>query len=442
MKKLVLSTIILFVAKIIFAQNIDTVQFAKWVKANAIELNENSGFAKLAEVLSNKTIIGLGECVHGSKTINNIRFDVTKALIEKNDFDNIAFEMSFNTGLRINHYLQTGEGNIEQILQESHFFLNSAEMLDFVKWIKHYNEQSVKPVNIYGFDIQVNIDIVEDLQKYYANTDKKAENITATLIGIIANNGGIWAFRKYPEILQDSVMKITSRLTEKHHLNRKEYILKSGFVEYEYAAKRIEVLSNLLKMINSGYGQSLIMRDSCNAELIKWIKNFEGEKSKIILLAHNGHLGKSLWFYPRARTLSTQGFYEYFPEKFITGYYLNEIFDDEYYFIGTQFSSGFFMGFDPENEFRLSKLEVTPPESDSFTNLLQLAADKSPYFIQLYSYISFSQQEIDYLCSLQSFYHIGAAYDYKYNKARLINFFDAIIYVDKVEESNLFEFEE
>ena len=437
MKKLLLSIIILSVCEIIFAQKIDTVQFTKWIKENSIELKENFGLNKLAEVLTDKTIIGLGECVHGSKTINNLRIDIAKTLIENCAFNNIALELSFNTGLRINHFLQTGEGDIEQILKESHFFINSTEMLDFIRWLKNHNKNSDSPVNLYGFDIQSNIDLVEDLLKFYIKTDKNAENLTTALKNIIENNGGIWEFREYPELLQDSVMKIINRLVEKHTLNRKNYILNVGFIEYEYSAKRIEVLANQIKMLNSGYGQSLIIRDSCNAEIIKWIKNFEGEKSKIILFAHNGHLGKSYSFYPRVRTLSTQGFYEDKPKECITGYYLSKIFDDKYYFIGTQFGRGFFMGFDPDNDFLLSKLEVTSPEPYSFTHLLQQAKEKSPYFINFNISRSTPRQIINYLCSLQSFYEIGAAYDFKYEKARLIEYFDAIIFIDEIEESNL-----
>lgn len=441
MKKLLLSIITLFAGGILLAQNIDTLQFAKWINENSIELKEteNSGSVQLADRLRDKTVIGLGECVHGSKTINNLRINIAKILIQNLDFHNIAFELSFNTGLRINHFLQTGQGDIEQILSESHYFINSTEMLDFIKWIKHYNEHSDKKINLYGFDIQSNIDLVEDLLKYYEKTDIIAANLTDTLNKIFEDNN-IWAFGKYPTSLQDSVMKIIHSLTEKHTLNRKNYILNAGYIEYEYSKKRIEVLSNQLQMLNSGYGKSLIMRDSCNAELVKWIKDFEGERSKIILFAHNGHLGKSLWFYPRDRTLSAQGFYEYFTQEFITGYYLSEIFGNKYYFIGTQFGSGFFMGFDPENDYLLSKLEITPPESYTLPHLLKQAAAKSPYFIDLHSETT-SRQIINYFCSLQSFYEIGAAYDYKYAKSRLIEYFDAIIYVDRIEESNLLKTE-
>lgn len=441
MKKIFLTTVIfLFCGIILWGQNIDTIRFANWLNENSIEL-KGRGFDQLSNELKEKTVIGLGECIHGSKTINNIRFELAKNLIENCAIDNVAFELSFNTGLRINHFLQTGQGDIEKIIKESHFFINSTEMLDFIKWLKQYNDQSDRKINLYGFDIQSNIDLVEDIVKFYEQTDKNAEKLAATLLETLVDHN-MGSFGDYPATLQDSVMKMIHALAEKHSLNKKDYILKAGYIEYEYLAKRIEVLSDQLTMHNSGYGQALLMRDSCNAYLIKWIKDFEGENSKVILFAHNGHLGKSLSFYPRVRTLSTQGFYEYTPQEFITGYYLREIFNDKYYFIGTQFGSGFFMGFDPENDYTLSKLEVTNPEINSFPYLLKLAKTKSPYFIGFNLSQSSPRQIIDYICSLQSFYEIGAAYDYKYAKTRLIEYFDAIIYIDNIEESNLLKFDE
>ena len=339
MKKLSLSVIILVIFEFNFAQSIDTIQFANWINENSIEL---SGLRlKLADGLSDKTVIGLGECAHGSKTINDVRFDAAKALIENSAFNIVAFEMPFNIGLRINHFLQTGEGDIEQILKKGHFFTNSTEMLDFIKWIKKHNENADNPVLLYGFDVQSNIDLVEDLLKFYEKTiNKEAKSLTITLIEIFKKND-IWSFGSYPASMKDSVMQIVSRLTEIHLLNRKDFVLASGFNEYEYSAKKLEILSNELQRINSSYGQSIRMRGFGQAELVKWIKDFEGEKSKIILFAHNGHLGKSHQLIPRARTLSTHGFYEIWEQDFFTGYYLSEIFDDDYYFIGTQFGSGY-----------------------------------------------------------------------------------------------------
>jgi len=318
-RKSVMILLFAAISVVAFGQSIDSKKLTKWIKGKSIELKDNSDFKQLAQLLTDKTVIGLGEAAHGSKTLNNIRFDLAKTLIQENGFNNLAFEMSFNTGLRINHYLQTGEGDIEEILkQTNHFFNKSEELLNFIKWIKEYNKNSANPVNIYGFDIQVGFDIIEDLLKYYAKTDKEAENLLSGF-----KPGGL------PDSLRIPTL---NRLRERHAANRNDYVLKSDFLEYEYAAKRLEVLSNAMQMEGSGFWGQVRMRASCNAEVIKWIKDFEGENSKLILFAHNGHLGKGFSIFPRVRTLSTRGnFYDILQKEHITGWYLRETFGDKYY---------------------------------------------------------------------------------------------------------------
>ena len=325
MKKIALLIGLLIASKTPSAQIVDTVKFAAWINEHAIELDEtnNAGFESLANKLNDKSIIGLGESVHGSKTINNLRINIAKALIENGNFENVAFEMSFNTGLRLNHFLHTGDGDVKQILGQSHYFLNSNELLDFILWMRNYNKQSEKKLSLYGFDIQSNIDLVEDLSLFYTSIDPDIARLTRTLVEIFATHR-MGSFGKYTTALKDSVLAIVEAVKEKHQVNRKKYIIASDFVKYEYAGKRIEVLSNYLNMLNSGYSQSMRIRDFSNAEIVTWIKNFEGENSKIILFAHDGHLGVWDYFTPRVRTLSIQGFYEDFPKELITGYYLKK----------------------------------------------------------------------------------------------------------------------
>ena len=439
---LVILSFVLFLNGIAYAQDIDTSLFLKWLDDNCVDLSNNSdsGYDSLVGILSDKTVIGLGECVHGSSTINNLRFDIAKRLIENGGFNTVAFEMSFNTGLRLNRYIQTGRGDIKATLGESHFFLNSREMMEFVKWLRKQNSSGDRQLNLYGFDIQSNIDLVEDLVLYYKGLDSKAETY-AELLEAIFTEHEFSSFQNYSSELQDSTLKIIDILTLKHNGNKKRFIQQSGYIEYENTVMRLKILSHYLKQLNSGYAQSIKMRDSCNAEIISWIKDFEGEHSKLILFAHNGHLAGATRFIPRVRTLTTDGFYEDYPRELLTGYYLRKFFKDGYYFIGTQFGNGYFMGFDSQNDFTLSKLKVEPPESGSFNFLLQNSSHKT-YFIDFEFSRTTPRQVINYICSLQSFYEIGAAYDFKYSKARIIDYFDAIIYIDEIEESDLFKFKQ
>jgi erythromycin esterase len=243
-------------------------------------------------------------------------------------------------------------------------------------------------------------------------------------------------FGDYSQMLQDSVFSLLKLSIQKMEKIKTKYILEKGYLNYAYNLKKLNIIAEYMNMLNSGYAQSVQIRDSCNAELIKWINDLEGEQSKLIIFAHNGHLGKAQRFVPRVRTLSTDAFYEDYPEKLIMGYWLNKIYADKYFFIGTQFGTGTFRGFDPEKDYELSKLTVSFPMKNSFPYLLS-KVNKNIYLIDFSFQRSTPRQVINYICSLQNCYEIGAAYDFKYIKTRLIDYFDAVIYIDKVKASRL-----
>jgi hypothetical protein len=45
----------------------------------------------------------------------------------------------------------------------------------------------------------------------------------------------------------------------------------------------------------------------------------------------------------------------------------------------------------------------------------------------------------NYIRTLQNYSEFGAAFEFNNSKAVLVDFFDAIIFIDKIEESNMLE---
>lgn len=434
-----IALLILFLFNISYTQisNKELKTLSGWIDENlvSIEPQKLASFTPISQILKTKKIIAIGEAVHGSKTINTARFNFVKSLIKEAGVNNIAMEMGFNTGLKINHFIKTGAGDINSLLSQSHYFLNTSQMLEFILWLREQTKHHKAEISLYGCDIQINTSILNDITLYYKKAEFPLPNPLSILNKIFFNKA-LFEYKKMSKDGQRSVENAVQILAENHKNNKKELITKRGYVAYSYTEKSIEVLSNYLKMLGSGFAQARKMRDSTNAELVKWIAEFEGEKSKIALLAHNGHLGTYNRYIPRVRTLSTIGFYENYPKELLTGHYLKKWYGNSYYFIGTQFKSGAFLGFNPQKGGALSEINVIKPEHNSFNHILSLAKCKN-YFIGF----SFTQKTpriaINYICSFQPFYEIGAAYDFKYSKARLISYFDAILYLETVHADQL-----
>ncbi|MCV6628229.1 MAG: erythromycin esterase family protein [Flavobacteriaceae bacterium] len=429
MKKLLFLTVLLF-SIITQAQLVDSLQFANWIKQKALVLQNQQDWDQLAALLQDKPIIGIGEAVHGSKTLEQKRLQLAKNLIENYGYNRIALEMSFNTGLRLQKYIETGIGDPKTFLKQSHYFLNNTNLFAFIEWLRLRKTQGKPEVLFFGFDIQSNLDLLTDIYSFYKNRHPELATMLEKLQQEFEKGG--YDFGNYTEASKATIWTNLKQIQDSINQNQLDHSNNRSIL---YIKKRLEVWKQELVRRNSGYAASMKMRDSCNADLIEWmhqLKTSPKTPNKTIVLAHNGHLGTYDRYVPRIRTMKTTGFYEDYPQELLTGYYLKKKFKENYFFIGTQFTKGSFTAYNPKKQLALDQMFVSPPEQESLPFYLS-TPDISCYYLPFNFSGKTPRRIIHYICSLQAFYEIGAAYDFKYSKARLISYFDAILFVQQIE---------
>ncbi|MFJ8372162.1 erythromycin esterase family protein [Streptomyces sp. NPDC094461] len=95
----------------------------------------------LSSMVGDAEVVGLGEATHGSHEFFTMKQRVFRHLVETKGFTTFALEMSWSGGLRIDDYLQTGEGDARRLAEE--VFANSpwerAEFVDLIEWMRDYN---------------------------------------------------------------------------------------------------------------------------------------------------------------------------------------------------------------------------------------------------------------------------------------------------------------
>lgn len=77
----------------------------------------------LSAMVGDAEVVGLGEATHGSHEFFTMKQRVFRHLVETKGFTTFALEMSWSGGLRIDDYLQTGEGDARRLAEE--VFANS-----------------------------------------------------------------------------------------------------------------------------------------------------------------------------------------------------------------------------------------------------------------------------------------------------------------------------
>lgn len=259
-------------------------------------------------------VVGLGEATHGNSDFQDLKLEVLKTLVEKNNLKSFCLETDFGEGMIINNYIHGNkrDENISRIF--SFNIYHTKNMNDLINYMFDYN-QKVKDedkLSFYGFDMQ--------------NPEKSMELILE--------------FCKENNILQDKNLQkefsfINDEKFKVSQIKDKEDLLleikaHADSLSSNYAREVSRALTNVMDSVKyyeldfNDYAKLNNLRDKLMAHNVKWISDFEKSKGNDLLLisGHNGHLAKSGKFYEPM------------------GSHLKEIFGEKYFIIGTDFYKG------------------------------------------------------------------------------------------------------
>lgn len=256
-----------------------------------------------------KSIIGIGEGVHGSKTINQIELELAKKFILHDSCRLLLLELDFFQLMIWNQYVQgrVPEDFINQIRKGllSTFF-SPEKFCDFLVWLREYNKNYTEKVNIqgivalkYGWENQ----LFHYLYVYYNNS-------TSSIIAPLLKRLRLKSLSEALSYAEKSESQLNSILGDKEC---------SLFL---YALKKaVETCAlNNENAINSYY--RLLYRDIDMTENVDQLVSFYLQNDqKACIIAHNVHINKK----PNSFL---------FPHLYSMGYYLHQKYGDKYYALG------------------------------------------------------------------------------------------------------------
>lgn len=116
-----------------------------------------SDLRPLGRMVGDAKVVGLGEATHSSHEFFTMKHRVLRYLVEHKGFRAFALETSWSTGLRLDRYVRTGEGDPRRIMreefQDTYAWWNTEEYLALVKWMRAYNiRHREDPVRFLGDD--------------------------------------------------------------------------------------------------------------------------------------------------------------------------------------------------------------------------------------------------------------------------------------------------
>ncbi|RSK44325.1 erythromycin esterase family protein [Hymenobacter perfusus] len=131
-----------------------------WLRQTAVPLRttlpdagDTKDLAALGKLVGKAQVIGLGEMTYGSRETAQLRHRLLRYLIEQKALRTVALEADAAACLALNDYLQTGQGNPRQLVQDLGSY-NSPETLALVQWLRTYNERATSKVQVWGLECQ------------------------------------------------------------------------------------------------------------------------------------------------------------------------------------------------------------------------------------------------------------------------------------------------
>ncbi|MBE0392247.1 erythromycin esterase family protein [Flavobacterium sp. PL002] len=370
-----------------------------------IELEKNS---TLDNIFKDVIIFGFGEATHGTKEFFDLKVKFFKYVVKNQAVKNFAIEASYGNCIAINDYIQGKNVDPKVALNNIGFWTwNCTEVLDLIEWMKVYNrgKSTNDQLIFHGID---SMDCATAAKKMYdyikvSNIENKEEYLK--IIAIYSKTQNIEEAKK--KELKNHLVLMTDLKTV---LNKNAIDSSDFYVRTQEA---------IIQYIEFSLNHNQTTRDKQMAENVNKVLTSAGAESKVFLWAHNLHVNKDKIQFN-------------IPSM---GNHLKEKYGDQYYSVGFDFATGKFNALDLSKN-RLTTIVIDTVMKNTSTEIF----DKCKFDTYLLDFNTAIKTSVlaDYLNSKVKHQGIGSTFDPKVVvEERLINSFDAIIFVKNTTESTL-----
>lgn len=286
----------------------------EFIKKEAIPLKQIEDYNPLFDKMSEAKFVLLGESSHGTSEFYKIRAELSKKLIQENGYTYIAVEGDWPACQQINRYIKSYDSvhkNAEEALTAfgrwPTWMWANEELIDFVEWLKSYN-QSIpkdKQIGFYGVDVYSLWESLEEIITYLEKTNspdleiaKKAFacfepfNRDPQLYGV---SGSF-----YSEDCREEVVQLLTEITLKKKTYTSYY--EEGKLNLEVNALVTANAENYYRTMVTNDTESWNIRDRHMVEVLNRINSYYGESAKGIVWEHNTHVGDA-----RATDMAAEG---------------------------------------------------------------------------------------------------------------------------------------
>lgn len=293
------------------------------IRRHLVPLTGSSGdHDELLDMIGGASIVLIGEASHGTHEFYRQRAQITKRLVVEKGFNAVAAEADWPDAYRVNRFVRGEKGDGDSVDALAGFerfpawMWRNADMLDFVGWLRDYNENVYsmeRQVGFYGLDLYSLHKSMNEVIAYLDRTDPKEAAKARVLYGCIdrfgrdPQNYGLLAGAGVSDSCRAEVIQqlVNLRLREVDFLARNGRAAADEYFFAEQNARLVKNAESYYRKMFRSYVSSWNLRDEhmmeMLVELIAHLQSANGS-AKVVVWAHNSHVGDA-----RATEMSWRG---------------------------------------------------------------------------------------------------------------------------------------
>ena len=379
-----------------------------------------SDLAPLKKMIGDAHIVAIGEAVHGASEYWLLRHRLIEFLTTELGFTVVALEAGWSDAIALDDYITTGRGDpLKGIADLYGWYPNTEENLAIMRWMRRYNQDAAhtKKLRFRGCDVYNVGHAVPALTAYL---DRVEPSLASRAREVLAPVAEVSAEGTYPHLSsaeQEKTRQAIRDILARFEANRARWSARTSESAWGTARQH----ARMVQRIEAVYLDPS-KRDRGMADTVDEILASEPRGTKIVVLAHNFHVGAEPW------DLSEMG------------QILRERHGSDYFVIGTAFGSGAVNAYGPrpggQGRRRVEVFALGPPPQASFEAALALA-QKPLFAVDLRG---ISGPVADWLGSKIPARWVGGVFrgeDNSVTQCAPKKNYDAVIYVDKISPSHL-----
>ena len=280
---------------------------------NARRLAGNdSDYDALLEMARDKQFVLLGEASHGTHEFYAMRADITRRLIDEHGFDAVMVEGDWPDVYRVNRFVRgaSDDSNARDALGDftrfPRWIWRNREVERFVTWLHDDNaaRASAERTGMYGLDLYSLQRSAAAVIDYLDRVDSQAALRARERYGCFDHHGGVdpqsYGYAASMGVKRSCEDEATAQLVELLQ-TRSELLASDGLAaedEQFFAEMNARVVQNAEAYYRNMFGSRVStwnLRDEHMAEVLfalhRHLSQQRGRPAKIVVWAHNSHLG-------------------------------------------------------------------------------------------------------------------------------------------------------